>query len=922
MPVFSVSLRAALLAAVCALALTACQEEETGQSLLTKARAAHDKGDVRAALIHIQSSLKKNPANGEAELLHGRLLLETGNPAVAEEALGRAGRLGVGKGAVEPLRARAMLMTGRNQAVIDGITVPQGAEPAVAASLHAARGNAYAALKRPAEAERAFAAALAAQPGLTDALLGQAGLAEQQGDHAAALALTEQAIAGQPASVEAWVMKGTQLRELGRLPDSADAFARAVTLAPRAVEPLRGRGMAFMGMNQRDKARADLAAALKLAPDDAQTLLLLAWLDYQDGRYADAQTRARSAQKSGQAPLGAQLLDGAATLAMGAPQAAEASLIAVVNAAPDNRLAVRLLVRALLDMRQTPRATAILDQAMQRWPDEAPFLLLAAEARGQGGDHAGATALLEKAAASAPDDPSLRTRLGLAQFASGRTDQGLASLELASGLEKEGAQSQAMLVLTLLRTWDFDRALDIARGIADRQPKSPVGPYLIGLSRLGQGQRDRAREAFGQALTLDAKYLPAAGQLARIALDDGRPEDAARPFQAILAADPAHQGAMLALASLAERRRDATDRLQWLERARKADPKAMTPRAELVRAHLAAGADETALAVAREAVANDPASAQAVALLGQTELEIGGADRAVTVFRQMIKLSPYDPAGFVRLASVLMQGGQHRAAADAARDALRLSPGAVEAEATLVVALAQAGDAAEARKMLAGIAGRPGRAVLAATLEGDLLRAEKRLPEAVAAYERAFKAAPSERLAIRLHAVRVEAGVTTAADLLRQAMDAQAGWLMARNRLADVYLAAGNDRAAAEQYEILLRDSPWNGQAWNNLASAYARLNDPRALATAEKAYALRPTNPAVADTLGWLLVERGDVSRGLPLLASAVAGLPRESTVRYHYAVALAKAGRKEQAREEIKRLLDSGGTLPEGANIGSLFD
>ena len=64
MPVFSVSLRAALLAAVCALALSACQEEESGQSLLTKARAAHDKGDVRTALIHIQNSLKKNPANG------------------------------------------------------------------------------------------------------------------------------------------------------------------------------------------------------------------------------------------------------------------------------------------------------------------------------------------------------------------------------------------------------------------------------------------------------------------------------------------------------------------------------------------------------------------------------------------------------------------------------------------------------------------------------------------------------------------------------------------------------------------------------------------------------------------------------------------------------------------------------------------
>src|SRR4051794_34857565 len=122
--------------------------------------------------------------------------------------------------------------------------------------------------------------------------------------------------------------------------------------------------MAFMGMNQRNKARADLEEARKRAPEDSQILILLAYLNYQDGKFADAQSLARSVLKQGPNHLGALLLDGAATLALGSPQAAEASLVAAVNGAPGNRLAIKLLARALLDMRQTPRAIALLDKAL------------------------------------------------------------------------------------------------------------------------------------------------------------------------------------------------------------------------------------------------------------------------------------------------------------------------------------------------------------------------------------------------------------------------------------------------------------------------------------------------------------------------------------------------------------------------------
>ncbi len=45
---------------------------------------------------------------------------------------------------------------------------------------------------------------------------------------------------------------------------------------------------------------------------------------------------------------------------------------------------------------------------------------------------------------------------------------------------------------------------------------------------------------------------------------------------------------------------------------------------------------------------------------------------------------------------------------------------------------------------------------------------------------------------------------------------------------------------------------------------------------TAERAYKLEPDNAAVADTLGWMLVEQGNTKRGVELLQKAVAAAPK----------------------------------------------
>ena len=99
----------------------------------------------------------------------------------------------------------------------------------------------------------------------------------------------------------------------------------------------------------------------------------------------------------------------------------------------------------------------------------------------------------------------------------------------------------------------------------------------------------------------------------------------------------------------------------------------------------------------------------------------------------------------------------------------------------------------------------------------------------------------------------------------------------------------------------------------NNVAWLYQEQGNSEGVKYAERAYELVPGRPEVIDTLGWLLVQNGDTNRGLVLLQEAATKAPHIPDIRYHMAAALEKAGRREEARKELDRLLKSNKSFPE---------
>ena len=120
-------------------------------------------------------------------------------------------------------------------------------------------------------------------------------------------------------------------------------------------------------------------------------------------------------------------------------------------------------------------------------------------------------------------------------------------------------------------------------------------------------------------------------------------------------------------------------------------------------------------------------------------------------------------------------------------------------------------------------------------------------------------------------------------------------------------LNSGANNEARDAFEKVLQIEPNNVLALNNLAWMYHLQGRLKALELAEKAHSLNPESVSVLDTLGWILLGHGENERAVQLLARAAETQAGEGDIKYHYAVALQRIGRHEEALAELQAALAS---------------
>src|SRR5262249_44927984 len=130
----------------------------------------------------------------------------------------------------------------------------------------------------------------------------------------------------------------------------------------------------------------------------------------------------------------------------------------------------------------------------------------------------------------------------------------------------------------------------------------------------------------------------------------------------------------------------------------------------------------------------------------------------------------------------------------------------------------------------------------------------------------------------------------------------------------DLELMTGNQVGALHRFQKVAEAQPGNATALNNYAYLLADQgkNPAGALKVAQKALELSPSDPDFADTLGWILYQKGLYTQAIPYLKLA-AGSDTNPTWKYHLAMAYAKAGDPKRAEEVLGAALRLNPNLPE---------
>ncbi len=887
-------------------AITGCNAARAEKDSLEQARDYRRKGETKAAVIELKNILQGDPENVDARMLLGESYLKLGDGLSAAKELEKARDLGAPKETWIVSLARAYLLQDKPKAVLDQIKPDEGLNDTLRAQVYGIRGLAHVLLKQAEQAKESFDAALKLDSKASDALLGLAMLEAQQKRYKQAIEYANQSIAADSENVNAWIVLGETKRLSGDLQGAIDAFTKALDLQSFDIRARLGRATANLASNKADEAQKDIDEVRKSAGDVPLALYLHAVIAFQKKALQEAEDALIKVTSALPNHLPSRLLLGTIAYQQGKYESAENKLAQYVRTFPEQLPAAKLLAATQMKLGRPSEAIGTLKGLEDRASDDPQFFALLGSAYLQAKQYDSATEYLNRASELAPNVASVKAQLALGRIASGQMEQAVDDLKSAVDLDQNLLQADVMLVLALIHQKKPGEAIAAAEKLKDKMPGDPMPHNLLGAAYMADGNADKAREHWLQALKLKPDYATAALNLAKLEFSDNNPDAAAQRYQQVLKHDSKNLAAHVGLAQIAEMRKDFESMEKHLTDAREKNPKALQPAVTLSRYFLARGKPLQALEVAHAILTDHPDHPLALQSLGLAQMANGQEASAIVTLKKLVSKVPNNPEYRHQLAQMLYKKGETQAAAAEWERTLQQAPDylpALLAQAELKLRDKKYGDALKIAERIE--AAHP-KSPAGFRVEGDIRFAQKQFKEALPAYEKAFQSAPSPVLARLLFQTRHALGRDKEAfDGLTQWLESSREDVDSWTTLAMAFQESGRLKEAVEAYEKALSLKADSTVIQNNLAWLYQELGSDKALPLAEKLLSASENRPEVMDTVGWIFVQNGKQAEGLNLLRDAAVHAPHISQIRIHLAEALAKSGRKDEARKELERLL-----------------
>jgi tetratricopeptide (TPR) repeat protein len=764
--------------------------------------------------------------------------------------------------------------------------------------LETTRAGALAGLDRFAEAEKAYRGVLARDPKAIDALIGLGRLLFHQGKREEALAALGQAKATEPGNPKVHLALSAAQATLGRL----DA---AITELEQLPRPARS----------------------------ARVVLSLARLYVKTGRFGDAIELLSPLLPHFSEATPAQYLLGHALLGSDRPEQAIIAFQEVLNRSPDNAFAryglgsahllagrpqeaLRHLEPLRKDLGRVPDYHLQIARAymtLSRW-DEAlgagrqaarlapgsvePWDLLGAVALRRGDLR---TAEKMYAKALEVDSSSLQARVALGRVydLDRKPEEALREYETALKADPRYGPAVIAKVSTLVGQKRVDDAIDFVRSALKDDPGNARLIATLGDLYWLKDDRRKAAEEFRRALIVDDRFIAARFNLARLALVEGREEEAIEHLQRILKDRPGHVPAVVLFTVLHNRQGRYDRSISVVAAAGQANPHAQDLVLYLADLYVKAGRHDDAIAAVGPVLDANPNLVQARIAAGLAHLGKRNAAEAVKQFERVREINPKLALNHYYLARAHVAGGDRAAAQRSYKAALALDPNLKAAR----LELAAVGGQTPEAQVLAARVDELERAVQQDLADAShryalaqALLASRQTARAEAELKRVLDMAPSFAAAsyslalIRLNERRDD----EAAEHLKTALRSSPSHVDANVLLAAHLERKGLRERAANHLETVLQANSGLHDVKLRLANLYGQIGRAEdGIAKAADVIASRPRSAEAHLVLGNLYLRQGDVARGIESLKRAIQLKP--NLVDAHFGLALTYQQRGE---------------------------
>lgn len=487
-------------------------------------------------------------------------------------------------------------------------------------------------------------------------------------------------------------------------------------------------------------------------------------------------------------------------------------------------------------------------------------------------------------------------------------------LEQAERTRDAGVIQRAMEISEFLGA--HQQALDMALLWVEVAPDNPDALRSAALQLARAGQHDDAMQIMQQVLTLEDDTHFDLLALAALQADSATRQGLLENLLALLQRHPDNPQLSFAAALLLQEEQRTEEALELLENHTRINRSTASVMLQS-RLHAGRGDLEQAITVLEQGVDEFPDDHRMRLLLARMLVNTEDYAGATQHFRELARQNPDDTDLHLALALVELESGDTEAAISELHGLLEQDPENTAVTFHLGQAYEQAGQMDEALDAWRSI--RAGDEYLPSRLHMTrILMEQQRIDDLMLMMQEERNRHPQR--ALELYQLEIEALMPAHTEqALQRTNEGLAQFELNTNLLytrAILSERLGDSAGLERDLRSILQREPENAMALNALGYTLADRNErlDEALRLIEQAHSLKPEDPAILDSLGWVHYRLGNTELAEDLLRRAFAAFP-DPEVGAHLGEVLWQQGKHREARRVWNE-------AAEGASDRSLID